>query len=109
MGDGVAAPIAAVVAPTHGEEDKLLRILDGQEPQQDLVEKSKNRRIRADAESQGQNGHHCEAGSARERAEGVHQIASDGIKPVNDAHSAVALITGFGHRNPPGSYRFRRR
>src|SRR5690349_1057942 len=34
MRNGVASPVAAIVASSHGQEDKLLRVLDGQETQQ---------------------------------------------------------------------------
>jgi len=30
MGDGITAPVAAVVAAHHGEQDELLRVLDGE-------------------------------------------------------------------------------
>src|SRR5260370_4751329 len=68
MGDRVAAPVAAVVASAHGEQDEVLRILDGEEPQQDLLEKGENGGVRADAESQGQYRNRREARSAHENA-----------------------------------------
>src|SRR5438045_625394 len=40
--NGVAAPVAAVVVSSHGQEDKLLRVLDGQETQQNLVEQGED-------------------------------------------------------------------
>ncbi len=55
MRDGVAAPIAAVVAAVHGEKGKFLGILDGQKAEKDLIEKRKDRGIRADAESESEN------------------------------------------------------
>src|SRR6266581_3651987 len=100
MGDRVAAPVAAVVASAHGEQDELLRILDGEEPQQDLVEKGENGGVRADAESQGQYGNGREAGSAHEHAECVLQVAKDGIEPAENGQGAGAIFTGIGHRNP---------
>ena len=33
VGNGVAAPVVTVMAPAHGEEDELLRVLDRQETQ----------------------------------------------------------------------------
>ena len=103
MRDGVAAPIAAVVAPPHGEQNKLLRILDGQEPQQNLVEEGENSGVRANAQGQSQDGYSRKAGSSREHAEGVFQVSKYGINPAHDVHAAWALIDGLGHRKPPGS------
>ena len=103
MRDGVAAPVAAVVTPPHGEQHELLRILDGQEPQQNLVEEGENSRVRADAQGQSQDGNGRKAGSSREHAEGVFQIAKYGVKPADDVHVAWVLIEGLGHRKPPGS------
>ncbi len=80
MGDGVAAPIAAVVAAMHGEEDEFLGILDGEEAEEDLVEESENGGICADAEGQGEDGDYRETGSAREGAEGVLEIAKRGVE-----------------------------
>src|SRR5258708_22299669 len=100
MGDGVAAPVAAIVATLHGEQDELLGILDGEEAQQDLVEEGENGGVGADAESQGQDGHGGKAGSAREHAEGVLQVAQDGVEPADDGHAAGGIIAGLGHRKP---------
>ena len=102
MRDGVAAPVAAVVAPPHGEQDELLRILDGQEPQQNLVEERENSRVRADAQGQSQDGYGRKARSSREHAKGVFQIAKYGVEPPDDVHPARALIDGLSHRKPPG-------
>src|SRR3979490_2615227 len=52
MRDGVAAPVAAVVAAAHGEQDELLGIPDWQETQQDLVEKGEDGGVCANAEGQ---------------------------------------------------------
>src|ERR1700720_190860 len=54
MRDGVAAPIAAVVAPTHGEQHELLGFLDGKESQQNLIEQCENSGVRADAQRKSQ-------------------------------------------------------
>src|SRR5207302_9733819 len=85
MGDGVAAPVAAVVAAAHGEQDELLGIPDGQEPQQNLVEKGENSGVRTDAQSKSQDGYGREAGSAGEHAEGVLQIAKDSVEPPDES------------------------
>src|SRR6266849_5198154 len=102
MGDGIAAPVAAVVASAHGEQDELLGFLDGKEAQQDLVEEGENGGVCADAESQGQDGYGGEAGSAGEHAKGVLEVAKDGVEPADGGQAAGGIIAGLGHRNPPG-------
>src|SRR5437879_2572030 len=52
VGDGVATPIAAIVAAFHGEKNELLGVLDGKEAQQNLVEESENGGVCADAEGE---------------------------------------------------------
>src|SRR5260370_42021162 len=42
MGDRVAAPAAAGVASALGEHDEVLRMLDGQEPERQLVDEAEN-------------------------------------------------------------------
>jgi len=97
-----AAPVAAVVRSPHGEQHELLRILDGQEPQQNLVEEGKNSMFAPMAQSQSQDGYDRKAGSSCEHAEGVFQIAKYGIKhPMMSC--GVGLDDVFGHRNPSGS------
>src|SRR5260370_36041004 len=54
MGDRVAAPVAAVVASAQGEQAELLRIIDGEEPQQDLVEKGEHGGVATAADRPGQ-------------------------------------------------------
>src|SRR5205814_867915 len=99
MGNGVAAPVVAIVPSSHGEEDELLRSLDGQEAQQNLVEEGENGGVCADAEGQSQNGHGREARSASEHAEGVLQVAQDGVKPAAEIHGPSGRSGSFGHRN----------
>ncbi len=103
MGDGVASPVAAVVAPFHGEQDELLGILDGEETEENLVEEGEDGGVGADAESQGEDGYGGEAGSAGEHAEGVLEVAKDDVEPADDGQAASGIIAGFGHRYPPGS------
>jgi len=71
MGDGVAAPVAAVVAAAHGEKDELLGFLDGEKAQKDLVEEGEDGGVRADAQSQCEDGDGSEAGSAGKGAESI--------------------------------------
>jgi len=99
MGDSVAAPVAAIVAALHGEKYELLGILDGEEAQQDLIEKGKDRGVCADAEGQREDGYGCEAGSAGEHAEGVLEVAKDSVEPAADGETAVGIISGFSHRD----------
>src|SRR5437016_812454 len=77
MGNGVAAPVAAIVASAQGEDGGVC----------------------ADAEGQSQNGHGSEARSAGEHAEGVLQVAKDGVKPTTEIHGASSRSGGSGHRN----------
>src|SRR5260370_13014145 len=104
MGDRVAAPVAAVVASAHGEQDELLRILDGEEPQQDLVEKGENGGVRADAESQGQYGNGREAGDAHEHAEWVLQVPKDGNEPAEQGPAPGPIFTRLSPQKPPPHY-----
>ena len=69
IGDGIAAPIAAVMVAAHGEKDEFLGILDGQEAKENLIEKGEDGGICADAQGESQNGNDGETGSAREGAE----------------------------------------
>ncbi len=100
MGDGIAAPVAAVVVAAHGEKDELLGIFDGKEAQEDLIEEGENGGVCADAESQGEDGYGGKAGSADEHAEGIFQVAKGGVEPADDGQVAGGIIGGFGHRNP---------
>jgi len=102
MGDGVAAPIAAVVVAAHGEKDELLRILDGEEAQQDLIEERENGGVGANAESQREDGYGGEAGSTGEHAEGVLEVAKDGVEPTKDGEMARGFVGERGHRNTSG-------
>src|SRR5260370_5904597 len=72
--DGVAAPVAAIVVAAHGEKDKLLGILDGEEAQQDLIEECENGGVGSKAESQGEDGPGGEAGSWGEDWGRVHEV-----------------------------------
>src|SRR5260370_17793696 len=96
MGDGVAAPVTAIVATLHGEKDKLLGIFDGEEAQQDLVEEGENSRVGADAESEREDGHGGEPRGAGEHAEGVLRVPEDGVKPAHDRQTASALVRARG-------------
>src|SRR5713226_8130227 len=99
MGDGIAAPVAAVVVAAHGEKDELLGIFDGKEAQEDLIEEGENGGVCADAERQGEDGYGGKAGSADEHAEGIFQVAKGGVEPADDGHAASGLIGGLGHRD----------
>ena len=50
-----------------------------------MVEKGENSGVRADAQGQSQDGYGREAGSAREHAEGVFQIANDSVEPPDES------------------------
>ena len=80
MRDGVAAPIAAVVAAVHGEEDEFLGILDGEKAEEDLIEESENGGVSADAKGESEDGNYSEAGGAGEGAQGVLKIAKSRVK-----------------------------
>src|SRR5260370_32462033 len=62
--DGIAAPVAAIVAPAHGEKDELLGLLDGEEAKEDLVQEGKDGGVCADAESESQYSYWGKTGSA---------------------------------------------
>ncbi len=102
MGDRIAAPVAAVVASLHGEQDELLRIFDREQPQQNLVEEGEYCRVRADAQCQSQNGYGRETRRARKHAQGVLQVAKDGVEPADDSHAASGIIADLGHRDTSG-------
>ncbi len=73
------AHVAAVVAAALVEHDQLVRRLDRQLAQQDLVDQREDRRIGADAERQRQDRHDGKQGAAAEAAQGEAQITQDGI------------------------------
>src|SRR3989442_1315350 len=98
MGNGVAAPVAAIVTAHHGEQDELLGILDEEEAKENLVQEGKDGGVCADAECQGEDGYSGEAGSAGKHAEGVLQVAKDGVEPAADGYAAGGIIGGLGHR-----------
>src|SRR5580704_5875254 len=105
MGNGVAAPVAAVMAAAHGEEDEFLRILDGEEAEEDLVEKGENGGVGADAEGESQDSDSGETGSAGEGAESVLEVAKCGIERGDGVHSADLILpeslvnnSGYGLR-----------
>src|SRR5260370_4670721 len=102
MGDGVAAPVTAIVATLHGEKDKLLGIFDGEEAQQDLVEEGENSRVDADAESEREDGHGGEPRGAGEHAEGVLEVAEDGVEPAHDGQAARGIVGGRGPTDTSG-------
>ncbi len=86
--DGVAAPIASVVAAAHGEEDEFLGIFDGEKAEEDLVEEGEDGGICADAEGQGEDGDDSEAGSAGKGAESVFEVAKRGVERSDSIHFA---------------------
>src|SRR5262249_49245357 len=86
IGDGVAAPVAAVVTAAHCEKDQLLRILDWEEAQQNLVEQSEDSGVGSDAEGEGKYGDQSEARAAPEGAESIVQVAKQGSEPGEAAH-----------------------
>jgi hypothetical protein len=92
MGDGVAAPIAAVMVAAHGEEDEFLGVFDGEEAEEDLVEECKDGGVCADAEGEGKDGDHREAGSAGEGAESVLKIAKRSIECGDSIHFADLIL-----------------
>ena len=77
IGDGVAAPIAAVVLAAHGEQCQLLRLLYGQEAQQNLVEQCKDGRVRADAECERQHRHGCKYRVFHKHPRGKTNVSND--------------------------------
>jgi len=102
MEDGVAAPVAAVVMAAHGEKDKLLRIPDGVVAKRDLIEDRENDDDGDNAKRQGEDGHGGEAGSAGEQAEGVHEVAKDGVEPTKEGETARGFVGERGHSNTSG-------
>src|SRR5712664_4683079 len=103
MGNGVAAPVAAIVTAHHGEQDELLGILDGEEAKENLVQEGKDGGVCADAESERENGYGGETGSAGEQAEGVLEVAKDGVEPASEGKAADRGIGGRGQGTPPNS------
>src|SRR5207249_10217991 len=55
--------------------------------------------VGADTEGQGQDGYGREARSSGQHAEGVLQVAKDGVKPAAEIHRASGRTGGFGHRD----------
>ncbi len=74
VGEGVEAPVAAVVAAFHSESDQLLRVLDGQAAQQHLVEQGEDRGVGPDADGQREDRHQGEAGRLEKPPEGVPDV-----------------------------------
>ena len=70
----------------HGQQNKLLRILNRQQPEQNLIQERENRGIRADPERQRQGRHGHEPRTASQRANGVFEIASRYVHPADDVH-----------------------
>src|SRR5260370_41007815 len=103
MGNGVAAPVAAVVTAHHGEQDELLGILDGEEAKENLVQEGKDGGVGANAESQREDGHGGEARSASEHAEGVLEVAKDGVEPTKNGGTAWSFVGERGHRDTSGN------
>ncbi len=102
MGNGVAAPVAAIVTAHHGEQDELLGILDGEEAKEDLVQEGKDGGVCADAESESQYSYCGKTGSAGEHAEGVLEVAKDGVEPAKDGETAWSFVGERGHRDTSG-------
>jgi len=100
MRNGVATPVAAVMAALHGEKHELLWILDRKEAQEDLVEQAEDGSIGADTEGKSQDGDSSKAGSAGERAVGVFQIAKYRVEPADERQVASGIIGSFVHRYP---------
>ena len=84
--DRVAAPVVAVMMASHGQEHQLLRVFDGQEPQQNLVEQRENRGICPDPKGQRQHRHRGESRTAAQRSKGVPKITNGSIHPVDHVH-----------------------
>ncbi len=80
----------------HGQQNKLMRILDRQQPQQNLIQEGENRGIRADPQRQSQGRHGHEPGTAPQRANGIFEIASRRVHPADDVHVSAHpfLVTG---------------
>jgi len=55
----------------------------------------------SDAKGEVRTSHGGEAGSAGEHAEGVLEIAKDGVEPAEEGEAACGGVVGIGHRNPP--------
>ncbi len=97
MGDGVATPVAAVVAAAHGEQDELLGIFHGEKAQQDLVEEREDGGVCANAESECEDSYGSKTGSADKHAEGVLEVAKDGVEPAGEGQAADRGTGGRGH------------
>ena len=79
-----------------GERDDLIGIADRQEFDDDLLHETKDCRVRADAEGQGQ---HCRGGKSRgfcEQPERIGKIFADVLQETNTARVA-ALLRCDGH------------
>jgi hypothetical protein len=92
MGDGIAAPVAAVMVAAHGKENEFLGILDREKAEEDLVEEGENSGIGADAEGEGQDGDGGEARSAGESAESVLEIAKCSVEGGDGIHFADFIL-----------------
>ncbi len=78
-GDGVAAPVASVVVAVAGEEDETLRLLDGEEAEEDLIEEAEDGGVGSDAEGERGDGDGGEDGGFGEGAEGEAEIADQSV------------------------------
>jgi hypothetical protein len=88
--DGVAAPIAAVMAAVHGEQGQLLRIFYREEAKKDLVEQGEDGGVGAYTEGKGEDGNGGEARAAAEGAKGILEVAGRGFEPAEEVHGSSA-------------------
>ena len=71
------AVVAAVMVSFAGEPDELVRVLDGEALQQELVDEREDGGVRADAERQREDRYRGEERRLQERAERVAEVLQD--------------------------------
>ena len=86
MRNRVSAPIVPVMVPPHRQQNQLLRIFYRQQPQEDLIQKRKNRRVCPDSERQRHHRYGHIARASPKRAPGKLEIADRRTCPLIEAH-----------------------
>src|SRR5579862_2365716 len=84
--------ILASTPPAGTEQNQLRRLLDRQRFQQDSIEQTKHRRVRPDAESERQDSHQRQSGTALHGSEAEPHVAKKCLDETYSARVAAFFL-----------------
>ncbi len=90
-GNGVWAVTVAVMVAGLPDDHELLRMTDGQEPQNNLIQQAEHRRVCADTKRQRRHRNQGESRILRECSNAVPNILHEPVQPDSRANIANAL------------------